>query len=185
MNKKVTVVAGLLVVVGALAFAGITYAQTPTPPGTPGFGMTPAPARLLEVQSGAGVGGYGRGLGLGAGMAGGMMNYYRDGGFGPMHDAMRDAIAEGLGLTREELDSRIASGETPYEIAQAQGLTQQEFAQLMVEARQTAIEQAVADGLLTQEQADWMLSHMGGRGGRLGPGAGGCPMFNQGTGADA
>ena len=32
--KKLFVIAGSLVVVGALAFAGITYAQTPEPPAT-------------------------------------------------------------------------------------------------------------------------------------------------------
>jgi hypothetical protein len=52
----------------------------------------------------------------------------------------------------------------------------------MQAARQKALEQAVAHGVLTQEQADWMLSHMGGRGhmggrwqgdGDFGP----CPYF--------
>jgi hypothetical protein len=179
MNKKVVVVAGLLVVVGALAFAGVSYAQTPTPPGTPGYGY--------GMMGGYGRGfGPGDGTGYGAGMQGHMWNA-QDGDTGPLHDAMQNAIAEALGLTPAELDSRIAAGETPYQIAQAQGLTQQEFAQAMATARQSAIKQAAADGQITQEQADWMLAHVGGRGGRFGQGQGygDCPMFDQDAGADA
>ena len=181
MNKKLMVVAGSLVLVGTLAFAGITYAQTPGP-GVPGAGGQGGFGR--GMQDGYGRGAQGQGM-LG-GMQGGMMNRW-DGEEGPLHDLMHDAIAEGLGLTRTELDSRIAAGETPYEIAEAEGLTQAEFFQVMTEARQTALEEAVAQGLLTQEQADWMLDRMGGRGGcsGFGPGLRQTPVPATDTGLDA
>jgi hypothetical protein len=154
---KVWVVAGLAVLVAALAVAGAVYAQTPEPPFGPGYGY--------------GMGGMMRGGGMMGGR--GMMPGWT-GDYGPMHDAMFDALAEALGLTRAELDSRVAAGETPHQIAAAEGLSPDEFAALMTSAREAAIEQAVADGLFTREQADWMLSHMGGRGFRNSPG--GCPF---------
>jgi hypothetical protein len=170
MNKKLIVTVGLLVVVIALATAGVVAAQTPVPP-------TPTPY-------GGGYGnGYGYGMmgGNGRGMMGGqygygMMGGYADGTYGPMHDAMFNALAEGLGLSRAELDKRVAAGETPYQIALSLGFSQSDFVNLMTDARSAALDDAVASGALTQEQANWMRSHMGGRGGFGGYG-GNCPHF--------
>ncbi len=173
MNKKLIVTVGLLVVVIALATAGVVAAQTPVPP-------TPAPYG----------GGYGNGYGYGRGMMGGqygygmmggqygygMMGGYADGAYGPMHDAMFDALADDLGITREELDKRVSAGETPAQIAASLGFSQSDFAKIMTDARSAALDDAVAKGALTQEQANWMRSHMGGRGGFGGYG-GNCPHF--------
>jgi len=79
---------------------------------------------------------------------------------GPMHDAMISAFADALGLTPEELEARHDDGETLWQIAEAQGLSESDIQTLMVTARGEALTQAVADGELDQEQADWMLSHM-------------------------
>lgn len=162
MNKKLIVTVGLLVVVIALATAGVVAAQTPVPP-------TPTPY------------GSGHGNGYGYGMMGGqygygMMGGYADGAYGPMHDAMFDALADGLGITREELDQRVAASETPAQIAASLGFSQPDFAKIMTDARSAALDDAVAKGALTQEQAKWMRSRMGGRGGYGGYG-GNCPHF--------
>ncbi len=80
---------------------------------------------------------------------------------GPMHEAMIAAFADALGLTPEELETRHDDGETLWEIAEALGLSESEIQALTVSARGEAMIQAVGDGQFDQEQADWMLSHMG------------------------
>jgi len=72
-----------------------------------------------------------------------------------------DAVAEALNLTPTELFERLHSGQTLAEIAEAQGVDPQTVRDAARTARQEAarqaIEQAVEDGKITQEHADWML----------------------------
>lgn len=72
-----------------------------------------------------------------------------------------DAVAEALDLTPEALFSELHAGKTLEEIAEAQGVDIQTvrdaIKSIHVEAMKEAIEQAVADGKMTQEQADWLL----------------------------
>ena len=104
------------------------------------------------------------------GMGGRMM-----GGGTSMQEYMHEAIAAKLGMTEDELESAYADGKTAWLLAQEQGLTQEQFTQLMVDARAEALDKMVADGVITSEQADWMKS----RGGqRMGGGSGNCPMFD-------
>ena len=91
--------------------------------------------------------------------------------FGPwdgLRDRMHTAMAEAVGMTVEEFDAAIAEGQTLWQIAQAQGVDLADVQASMEAARERAIDQAVADGRLTQEQADWMRSRPGGAG--RGPG---------------
>lgn len=94
---------------------------------------------------------------------------------GPLHDVMEAAIADALGISVEDLQAARAEGKTAWDIAQEQGLSQEAFAALMSDARKAALEQAVADGLITQEQADAIQAHwdqMAAQG--FGPGQGNC-----------
>jgi hypothetical protein len=95
-------------------------------------------------------------------------------GEGPMHDYMIAAFADALGLSTDDLEARLDAGETLAAIAEAQGLTSEQLTTLWADARQQALDEAVADGVLTREQADWMLQHMGSRGPN-----GGCPMLGR------
>lgn len=90
-------------------------------------------------------------------------------GEGLMHDEMVTVMAGKLGLTEAELNTKLEAGETIADLASAKGMTVVEFRQMMVDARSEAINLAVKNGTLTQEQADWMKSrgermrdHMGG-----------------------
>ncbi len=153
MKKTLLIVAVVGVVALVLGVAGYAYAQDDDPSSPFGWGR------------------FGRHGGFGHGMKG----WDGDGEFGPMHETMQAAIAEALGLTVEELEAAREEGTSPWDIAQEQGLTEEEFSALMADARSAAIEQAVADGILTQEQADWMQSHweeMQEKG--FGPGSGFC-----------
>lgn len=149
----ISVLALAALAVGGLAWAGTAYAQSPTP-NDPGF-----PYDMMGGQ----YGGYGM---MGAG------NY------GPMHQYMVDALAEALKLTPEEVQSRIDAGETPWQIAQSQGLSQDQIQQLMLDAHDKALDQAVQAGLLTQAQADWMDQHMESMWSGDGTGFGGCHGAN-------
>jgi hypothetical protein len=86
---------------------------------------------------------------------------------GLLHDEMVKVIAEKLGITVDDLNARLADGETMYSIALAEGLTTDEAKALLLDARNQAIDQAVTNGDLTQAQADWMktrANQMGGNG---------------------
>ncbi len=125
------------------------------------------------------------------------------GGYGlmaPYQDVMHTAIAEALGLTVEEFNAALAEGKTLWQIAEEQGVSLEEVTAAKLEARADVLAQMVADGVITQEQADWMLSRMqaggayqggfgpgmmggrgagrswGGQGGR-GPGFEDCPYY--------
>jgi len=171
MNKILLSIALVTVVVVALGSAGFVYAQSTTPP-------TPVPGTSYNAQMG------------GHGIRGGMWNQNGAAGTqtGLLHDAMISVFAEKLGFTVDELNSRLANGETMAQIAAAEGLSVDEFRILMIEARTQAIDQAVQDGTLTQEQADWMklrgVRMAAGLYGMRGAGMGGsvnpdCPYLNQ------
>jgi uncharacterized protein YidB (DUF937 family) len=108
-------------------------------------------------------------------------------GDGILHDAMIVVYSEELGISVDDLNARLANGETISQIASEKGLSAEQFFALMSEARSQAIDQAVAAGTLTQEQADWMKTRGGargaGRGGMRGQGTGmaNCPYFSQTT----
>jgi len=100
-----------------------------------------------------------------------------------LHDLAKDifsrddaqaVIAEQLGLTVEELAAARDEGTHIYDLAEEQGIDMDTLMTAVSDARAAAFEQAVADGLLTQEQADLLLSqqgpHFGGPGGHGGPG---------------
>jgi hypothetical protein len=127
----VSVLALAALAVGGLLWARTAYAQSQTPNG-PGYpyGM---------------MGGFG------------MMGGY---GYGPMQTYMVQGLAEALNLQPADLQKRLSAGETPWQIAQSQGLSDAQIQQAMLEAHDKALDAAVQAGFLTQEQADWMDQHM-------------------------
>jgi hypothetical protein len=162
---------GVLVALLLAGLIGVTVAsaQEPTEPTpTPEPGAPPGMPGGGRERSGFGGGFFGEGPG----------NQW----------ATFDAAAEALGLTPEELFSELHAGKTLEEIAEAQGVDIQAVRDAMgaarTEAMKQAIEQAVADGKMTREQADWMLEGIEqgyapvGRGFAApmghGPGHGGC-----------
>jgi hypothetical protein len=71
------------------------------------------------------------------------------------------AAAEALGMTVDELSNQLWAGETLSSLAEGKGVELTTVQEAMQAARateaKTLIEQAVADGTMTQEQADWLL----------------------------
>ncbi len=108
---------------------------------------------------------------------GAMMN---NGTTGPMHTFMTIEFAKQLGLNVNDINTRLAAGETMYDIALSAGVTADEFPAVMTEVRAAALAEAVKANVITQEQADWMTS----RGGNMGTGncTGTGPQGNYGNG---
>jgi hypothetical protein len=78
----------------------------------------------------------------------------------------RQAAAEALGMTVEELASRLDAGEALYDIAESQGVDRQVLEDAlraaMVADAKAHLDEAVAAGDLTQEQADRILEEIEG-----------------------
>ena len=72
-----------------------------------------------------------------------------------------DTIADELGLTPVELFTELHDGQTVEEVAEAQGVNLEALRDTLEanreQARRDEIDQAVEDGNMTQEQADWLL----------------------------
>lgn len=84
--------------------------------------------------------------------------------FGQFHEGFwsrYDAVAETLGLTPEELFSELHGGKTIAEVAEGQGVDMDEIREVLEEARAEMMEerilQAVENGRISEEQAEWML----------------------------
>lgn len=72
----------------------------------------------------------------------------------PGHPGHLDAAAAYLGIDEAELHEQLADGKTLAEIATAEGKSVEGLVQALVKAAEDRIDDAVADGRLTQAQAD-------------------------------
>ena len=90
----------------------------------------------------------------------GMMGGYSGFGGGLMHDSVTAALAEALGISEEKIETRFNAGESHWEIAASGGLNEEDIIELMSVAQKNALQDAVEQGLLTQDQADWMQTRM-------------------------
>lgn len=86
-------------------------------------------------------------------------------GEGPLHTFMVIEWAKKLDLNVNDINTRLAAGETMYDIALSAGVTAEEYPAVMTEVRAAAVEAGVAANVISQEQADGMLSHGQGMGG--------------------
>jgi uncharacterized protein YidB (DUF937 family) len=88
-----------------------------------------------------------------------------------LHESMISALAEKLGLSASDLQSRLDKGETLSQVAASKNIDSSKLDTLVAEAYSGVLDQAVKEGTLTQTQADWMkqrgggMMYGGGRGG--------------------
>lgn len=80
-------------------------------------------------------------------------------GQGLLEPYMEEAMAEAFGLTEAEFDALHQSGTTLWAYAAEQGFSADEIRARMEAARDAALQAAMADGVLSSEQAEWMQSH--------------------------
>lgn len=103
-------------------------------------------------------------------------------------NVMHQAIADALGISVEELEAAQAEGKSLVALAEELGVDIEAVRTAMQAVREDAINQALADGLITEEQAEWLLSRpaFGQGNGPLngnGPGNGECPHGGNGPGS--
>lgn len=100
-------------------------------------------------------------------------------------DAELAAAADVLGMTTDELSSTLQSGQTLQEVADAAGVDIEDVHAAIQAVHETEmrdrIAQAVEDGTITQENADWLLEGLD-KGFIGGPGFGGPHGFGFGKG---
>ncbi len=70
------------------------------------------------------------------------------------------AVAKKLGLTYAELNTALQNGQTVAQLAQAKGVSLDALKTAALDAMKTSFADLVKQGVMTQEQADWMLDHM-------------------------
>jgi hypothetical protein len=185
MNQKIKItIIALGVLVVATLSVGAVLAQASTP--TTGYG----PGWMMDgnTQNGYGYGmmgdntqnGYGYGMmgdntqnGYGNGMMGGLtmngsdwesMNYMHQwmNTSGGMHTFVWNTLAEKLELSNDELYEQVNNGRTIAQIAESKGITITDLVATLEMAHVDVLNQAVADGNLTQDQADNILAQMTG-----------------------
>lgn len=101
-------------------------------------------------------------------------------------DEMKAVVADVLGMTVEELEAVQEDGTTLPELLEQQGVTVEELQAALQAAYEEAVAAALAEGTITQEQADQLIERglqRGGRGGGpRGGGSGPRGGFGQGQG---
>ncbi|MEK7324372.1 MAG: hypothetical protein AAB217_03835, partial [Chloroflexota bacterium] len=127
---KLGTIAMLVAVAGALALGATAFAQGPA-------GNPPA------------------GVGVGYGLGGG-----RGGAWGGPDSSLVAVAANVLGMDQAELVAALNSGQTIADVAKAKGVALDKIVDAFIAPRVDALNQAVADGRLTQAQADTMLATM-------------------------
>jgi hypothetical protein len=137
MLKKIAAVLGVVALITAIGItaAGTAFAQSETP----STDATPTTPTRPQRDLGS------RGFGF----------------FGGGSVAQYDKVAELLNLTPAELFEQLHSGKTLAEIAEAQGVDldtiQETLEAEKIQAAKDKIAEAVVDGTITQEHADWLL----------------------------
>ncbi len=75
-----------------------------------------------------------------------------------IHSTMWASLAEGLGVTTDQLDKALAQGRSPEELAKEKGISPEQLAEKMVAATKAAVDKQVTTGALSREQADSLLN---------------------------
>jgi hypothetical protein len=140
MKKFLWIMTGAALTIAVLAGAGFVYARS-TSSGSGVF-----------LQRDTTFGPYGRGDGFS--------------GEHPLHEFMAAAVAEEFDLTVEELEELHEQGIPLVNYALDElGLSMDEFHQKMTDARASAIQAALEEGVISEEEAEFFLER-GMRGGR-------------------
>ncbi|HTP11029.1 MAG TPA: hypothetical protein VMP08_22395 [Anaerolineae bacterium] len=137
--------------------------------GTNSFGGPGGMMGGRDMMGGGMMGGYGTYTGTVPGGMGAMHNAMM--GANGMHEQVWTAIAKQLGMTYPELNTALQNGQTVAQLVQAKGVSLNDLKTAAVAAMKASFADLVKQGVMTQEQADWMLDRMDDM-----------PMFNFGQG---
>jgi len=123
----------------------------------------------LAFAQGYGPGGNGMSTGMSLNQQVNLSNY------------MPAAMADVLGLSVEDINAKLASGETLYSIALSLGYTSDQLPALMTSVRDKATELAAAAGVVSADSSSLLLGNQYG-GNMRGNGAGTANMYSTGDG---
>jgi hypothetical protein len=141
--KKWQMISGIAVaLVIALGLTVAAFAQGGTPPAN-------APQDWQPGTMGRGGMAGGQGPMAGYGMR-----------FGANGSTLVDVTADVTGLSVTDVVAELQAGQTFAQVAEAHGKTASDLVTAFLAERETALDQAVADGRITQETADTMLATM-------------------------
>jgi hypothetical protein len=147
--KKWQILGGLAVaLVLVMGLSAAAFAQGGNPPATAPGGTAPegcVPQGMGPYGNGAQANGAGAGYGL---------------RFGPNGQTLVDVTADVTGLSVEEVVAELQAGATFADVAEAHNKTAADLVNAFVAVREDALAEAVAEGRITQEQADEMLATM-------------------------
>lgn len=141
MNNSFRTTSIITVLIALFALVGVTaaFAQGPNQPDD----VTPLAMNQGRTEAGTGM------------------------GFRAVDEAaMHEAIAAALGISVEAYEAEVANGENAFTVAQRLGIDIAELQAAMDAVHDAAFQQAIDDGLVSQEQAEWILSHRGGESGQ-------------------
>ena len=159
--KRVLIIAVTIVAVVALGNVLLASAQggRPTVGGQPPFSQNaacpvsgytcPFTGTMPYGVPGGMMGG--RGM---MGMHGVMM------GANGMHVQVWTAVATKLGMTYAELNTATQNGQTVAQLAQAKGVALEDLKDVAEDAIKASFADLVRQGVMTQEQVDWMADHL-------------------------
>ena len=117
-----------------------------------------------------------RAAGLPAGFGPGNMAGGRGGmmGGGQMREYVEQALADKLGMTKAAVESALDGGKSMVQLAIDKGIKEADVTTLLTGVHKTGLAKAVGAGVVTQVQADAMLTNMTANGFN----AGNCQMQN-------
>ncbi|WP_227766439.1 DUF2680 domain-containing protein [Zhaonella formicivorans] len=79
---------------------------------------------------------------------------------GRMYGSMRTVIADLLGMSESDLIAARQSGQSMVDIAKEKGIEKEQLIDKVVSTRKDTLQQLVADGKITQEQANYCLQNL-------------------------
>ncbi len=133
-------VAAIVLLVGLVVGVGSTFAQGPsTAAGTCPYGYEPGTGLAASFGGRAQRGGFGGQFGAGS---------------------TPGIVARTLGISVDDLLVELQGGKSIAQVAEEHGVALDNVVNAIVAEREAALAQAVAEGRLTQEQADLMLANM-------------------------
>lgn len=160
MKKLFLIGVGIVLAVAIFGVAGFAYAQTLELSATQ-VQEPPEPLITDGPEFPYGRAGWCRGSRGGNmnAVPAGLMGFGLDEDeFGLLHDYLWTAIAESFGLTNEQIEAFENVQETIKDIREE--LTQEELRNTMKQAMAVAIESALVDGAITEDQADVQLERL-------------------------
>ena len=164
--KKVLIIGITIVAVIALGNVLLVSAQGGTQPNQPNATCPMGYTCPFTSTASYGTPGGMMGRGMMSGVPGGMMSgnhaqmHGTMMGANGMHEQVWAAVATKLGMTYAELNTAVQGGQTVAQLAQAKGVSLDELKTAALDAMQSSFSNLVEQGVMTQEQADWMLDHM-------------------------